>query len=142
MNRYETLILSVPEITAEEVSKLEVQLNKMVKTSKGNTISFEKWGKYRLAYPVRKNEYGVYFLSRFELPNEEKDAFFSELKNLFAIKYHEIVMRNIVSAFDKDASMEYQRPRSLEEGPQEDFMNKKRDSRGDFSDDENDMFAK
>jgi small subunit ribosomal protein S6 len=119
MVRYETLLLAVPEITSEETAKLENQFIKMVNAIKGNIISFEKWGKYRLAYPIRKNDYGVYFLTRFELPTEEKDKFFSDLKDLFAIKYHDIVMRHMVSALPATASLEYQRPRSLEEGPKD-----------------------
>lgn len=129
MVRYEALLLAVPEITSEESSKLELQFNKMLKAAKGSSVSFEKWGKYNLAYPVRKNEYGVYFLTRFELPNEEKDKFFAELKDLFAIKYHDIIMRHMISALHSK-SLEYQRPRSLEE-PEKDVDNilrKTRDS--------------
>lgn len=132
MIRYEILLLAVPEITNDEVNKLETQFNKMVKDIKGNIISFEKWGKYPLAYPVRNNDYGVYFLTRFELPSDKKNQFFEDIKDLFAIKYHDIIMRHIVSVLPSNKSLEYQRPKSLEESPKdkevESFFKKSKDS--------------
>lgn len=119
MVRYETLLLAIPEITNEEASKLEAQFIKMINAIKGNLISFERWGKYRLAYPVKKNDYGVYFLTRYELPNDQKNQFFAELKDLFAIKYNDLVMRHVVTALPAGKNIEYQKPRSLEETPKD-----------------------
>lgn len=118
MANYETLILTVPEITKDESSNLELQLNKIVKASKGDVISFERWGKYRLAYPVRKNEYGVYYLIRYEVPVDSKSTVVKGVKEFFDIKYHEIVMRHVVSALSTGKSLEYVRPKSLEEAPE------------------------
>jgi small subunit ribosomal protein S6 len=111
--RYESLLLTVPEITADEAKSLESQIDRIVKGQKGNVISFERWGKYRLAYPVRNNEYGVYFLARFESPAEAVE----EIKSLFAVKLHDLVMRNMAIHLDPKASLVYQRPQSLEDAP-------------------------
>ena len=119
MVNYETLILAAPEITNEEATKFESQFTKMVKEYKGNITSFDRWGKYKLAYPVKKNEYGVYFLTRFELPSEQKDSFFKELKDLFKIRYNELIMRNLTSVLVPGKSLDYTKPRSLEETPQD-----------------------
>jgi small subunit ribosomal protein S6 len=113
--RYELLILSTPEITQDETKELEKQLEKSIQTASGSIISFERWGKYRLSYPVRKREYGVYFLMRFQIPKEGK--LLQELKTLLTIKFETVVMRSLVSALTNDAPLEYQRPRSLEETP-------------------------
>ena len=59
-------MLTVPEITADETKSIEQQFDRVVADKKGTMVSFERWGKYRLAYPVKKNDYGVYFLARFE----------------------------------------------------------------------------
>jgi small subunit ribosomal protein S6 len=118
MANYETLILTIPEITKDESSNLELQLNKIVKASKGDVISFEKWGKFRLAYPVRKNEYGVYYLIRYEAPVADKATIIKGVKEFFDIKYHEIVMRHAVTALPAGKSLEYSRPKSLEEAPE------------------------
>lgn len=111
--RYESLLLTVPEITADEAKSLESQIDRIVKGHKGNIISFERWGKYRLAYPVRNNDYGVYFLARFEAPAEVVE----EVKSLFAVKLHDLVMRHMAIHLDPKQSLVYQRPQSLEDAP-------------------------
>lgn len=118
MVRYEVLMLAVPEITQDETKRLEQLLDETVNKQKGTVISFERWGKYRLAYPVKKNEYGVYFLARIEAP--EVDNLISELDTLFKVKLHEIVMRKMITKLDPAQSLAYQRPQSLEEQPQQD----------------------
>jgi small subunit ribosomal protein S6 len=115
LRRYEALMLTVPEITQDEVKVIENSLDGVVKAAKGSVISFERWGKYRLAYAVDKKDYGVYFLIRFEAPADSKVN--EELKSLFAIKLHEIVVRNTVARLADAGSLEYHRPKSLEESP-------------------------
>lgn len=138
MQRYEALLLAVPEVTADETSTLESQLHDVISKNKGETLSFDRWGKYRLAYAVRKNEYGVYFLARFEIPTKEPAAVIEKLRQLFAVKYNDIVMRHVVARLDNDASLEYKRPESLEETPRRDVdsfrrgAGPRRDSRRSF----------
>jgi len=115
MFRYEILILTIPEITKDEASTLEFQIEKLINKVKGSLISFERWGKYRLAYPVRKNDYGVYFLVRFEM--EDKHSISEELNRLFAVKFSDIVMRSFVAKLAPDQTLEYQKPPSLEDSP-------------------------
>lgn len=122
MLRYETLILTVPEVTADEIKTIEAQFDKTVQASKGSMVSFERWGKYRLAYPVKGNEYGVYFLARFEVDSPK--AILGEVKALCAVKFNDLIMRHMVTRLDETASLAYQRPPSLEEAPARDgFLN-------------------
>lgn len=116
MNTYETLMLSVPEITDDECNKLEAQFSKTVAAAKGETVSFEKWGKYRLAYPVKNNEYGIYFLTRYKLPSGSTNEALKELKSFFSIKFNEIVMREMTCVLS-DGSLEYKKPKALEDLP-------------------------
>lgn len=111
--KYELLILAAPEITQDETKDLEKQLEALIKERKGSSSSFERWGKYRLAYPVRKNEYGVYFLARFEVP--ETDNLNKDIRSFLRIKFDTAVMRNLLTALPAQAPFEYHRPRSLEE---------------------------
>lgn len=115
LRRYEVLMLTVPEITQDEAKLLESSIEGAIKGAQGSIVSFERWGKYRLAYPVNKNDYGIYFLARYEVPAEGKVN--EELKSLFAIKLHEIVIRNTVTRLDINAPLDYQRVKSLEESP-------------------------
>lgn len=113
--RYEALMLTVPEITADEIKTIEQQFNRAVADKKGSVVSFERWGKYRLSFPVNKNEYGVYFLARFEGENIEPAV--ADVKTLLDVKLHELVMRSMISRLDSKGSLVYQRPQSLEEAP-------------------------
>lgn len=117
MLRYETLYLTVPEITADEVTAIERQIDKLIKESQGSLLSFERWGKYALAYPVRKNDYGVYFLVRFEVPRGSDKALLENISTLLKVRYNELVMRFMISVLDPRAALTYQRPASLEEAP-------------------------
>lgn len=117
MIRYETLFLAVPQITADEANAIESQLEKAVQNSKGKVISYDRWGKFRLAYPVRKYDYGIYFLMRFEISDEKKAEILDSIKNLFTVKQSDIVMRNAIVRLKPDQSLEYQRGESLEEVP-------------------------
>lgn len=110
--RYEVLVLTVPEITQDETKQLEAEFDRFITKSKGSVLSFERWGKFKLTYPIRGNAYGVYFLVRFEMPTTD----LKELNDLFSIKFHTIVMRHLVSRLHGD-SLIYQRPKSLEESP-------------------------
>ena len=107
MVRYETLLLAVPEITKDETSSLEKQVDQLIKKAKGSMISFERWGKYRLAYPVRKNEYGVYFLLRFEVENESSHELLHDLNALFSFKKADVVMRNMMTVLDPNQPLTY-----------------------------------
>ena len=119
MLRYETLFLSIPEITSDEIKSLESQVDEIVSTAKGNVISFEKWGKYKLVYPVRKYDYGVYFLLRFEIEGDHK-SLLEKLSNYFSVKKEDLIMRHLVMKLDPKKSLDYKRPESLEEVPTRD----------------------
>ena|SRR3990167_720584 len=118
MQIYETLMLSVPEITDDESNKLETQFEKMTSKFKGETVSFEKWGKFKLAYPVRKNDYGIYFLTRFKLPTDTAAEFLKELRSFFRIKFSGLVMREVTCALDS-SKLEYKKPKSLGDLPED-----------------------
>jgi len=110
MTNYETLMLARTEITDDEISSLERQLDKIVSSFKGKMTLFDKWGKYKLAYPVKKNIYGIYILSRYQVPPEVAFDFFKEVDSLFKIKYNELVMRNVTVRLEENVSSVYKYP--------------------------------
>ncbi|EKD48947.1 MAG: 30S ribosomal protein S6 [uncultured bacterium] len=112
-HRYEVLILTVPEVTQDESKQLETDLDALVVAEKGSVLSFERWGKYKLTYPIRHNDYGVYFLIRFE----SSKALTKQIDELFRIRLNNFVVRHVVTALE-GTSLEYQRPKSLEEAPE------------------------
>ncbi len=120
MLRYETLIMASPEITSDETLALEEVFAKLVKKNKGELISFDRWGKLSLAYPIQNNNYGVYFLGRFDVEDGQCRKLLDEFTMFFTIKLSNIVMRYLTTKLNMEASLEYQRPESLEDTPTRD----------------------
>lgn len=116
-NRYELLMLSTPEITQDETKELEKQISTLIKNRKGSMIAFDRWGKYRLAYPIKNAEYGVYFLARFDVQDGQNIN--QDLHSLLRVRFDNIVFREVLTALDAQAPLDYKRPRSLEEAPSE-----------------------
>ena len=117
MFRYEVLFLTVPEITKDESEAIKAHFTKVIRAHKGTMVSFDRWGKYRLAYQVGKNDYGVYFLTRFEVENEQKQALLAAINEIFVFKFNTLIPKHIVQRLDTKASLEYRRPDSLEDNP-------------------------
>lgn len=138
MYRYEALMLTVPEITADETKAIEQEFDRLVADKKGSMLSFERWGKYRLSYSIKKNDYGVYFLARFEAAQPE---LVDSIKTFLDVKMHEVVMRSMISALDENGSLVYQRPQSLEEAPAREVGSFMKDNKADSMSDSDDMMA-
>lgn len=112
---YETLILSNTHITKDELEMLENYFDTLTSNFKGKVKSFDRWGKYHLAYPIKKNDYGFYALSRYEIPEGEGSKFFKELDTFFKIKCNDIVLRNVTIKLDpKTTPVEYKRPEPVD----------------------------
>lgn len=118
MNRYEILMLATPQITQDEASNLEKGITSIVKAGKGEVLSFEKWGKCRLAYPVKNHDYGIYYLTRFEINKDPK--IFKEIKTAFAVRYNDSIMRYVIVKLEADQTLEYKRPHTVEDIPTRD----------------------
>ncbi len=110
---YETLILVRSETTGDEFSKLEKQIDTLLTECKGELSLFDVWGKYRLAYPVQKNDYGIYILVRYKIDKDGRVDFFKRLHDLFKIKFDEIVMRSVNIKLD-DFSLDYIKPEPID----------------------------
>jgi len=131
MLRYEMLFLTVPEITTDEIESIKSYFQKAVRSVSGDMLSFERWGKYRLAYPVKKNDYGVYFLTRFEVAKEHRDALLKDIRGSYIFKFNHLIVKNMICRLDENASLEYKRPESLEDTPHDiDSFLKKNDMEG------------
>ena len=114
MVNYETLMLARTEITDDELRALERSFDKLVTDQKGKVSVFDKWGKYKLSYPVQKNVYGIYILARYQV-DEKSDLkdFFKEIDLLFRIKYNELIMRHVTIRMDGEMSLTYKHPEPI-----------------------------
>ncbi len=111
---YETLILSHTHVTNDELSAMEDFFDKLTSDVGGAVKSFDKWGKYRLAYPIKKNDYGMYLLVRYELPQDKLSNVFKDLDSFLKIKCNETVLRSVTKRLDSDLPLEYRRPEPVD----------------------------
>ena len=114
MIQYETLMLTSTQITHDELAFLEREFEKIATQAKGHLKSFDRWGKYRLAYPIKKNDYGVYILARYEVPQEVLSAVTENITTFFRIKCNDIVMRYINVRLAPGASSVYVKPEAVD----------------------------
>ena len=111
MLKYETLFLATSEITDDEISSIEQELDKLLATCKGKLTLYDKWGKYRLAYPVNKSDYGVYILARYEFEVGGNVPDFKKQFDVFIkIKCHEFIMRYSSLKLSPKAALTYNKP--------------------------------
>lgn len=114
MVRYEILMLVRSESTAEERAFLEKSISGLVAQFNGVLNTFDQWGKLRLAYPVQKENYGLYILVRYELPADAVTKFQKDLNMFFKIKAGEFVMRHVTVCVPANAPATYLHPEPVD----------------------------
>ena len=65
MRRYETIFITYPELSEEEINALIERYDLIIKGGSGAIIKVEKWGKRKLAYEINKQTRGYYVLIDF-----------------------------------------------------------------------------
>lgn len=81
MNKYESVCILAQNCTDKQVSEMIVKIqNKIAEFSNGE-IKIENLGKKKLAYEVRQNKEGIYFVINFECEPE----YISELERFYRI---------------------------------------------------------
>jgi small subunit ribosomal protein S6 len=66
MRQYETVFLISPNLEEEETSKIITQISGIISKEKGKLIQEDRWGKKRLAYPIKKFEEAFYVFFHYE----------------------------------------------------------------------------
>lgn len=114
MNRYEILLLTVPHMTEDESGAIERGIEKIVKSVPGSSIlSYDKWGKCKLAYEIGEHEYGLYFLIRFELADPKR--VFDEIRAFLTMKFNDSVIRFLNKKLNDKEPLVYLRQEPVEE---------------------------
>jgi small subunit ribosomal protein S6 len=62
---YETVFIAEPEIPTEQVDQLIGKIKETIEAHKGSVTSEDRWGRRRLAYPLRGNREGFYTVLNF-----------------------------------------------------------------------------
>ncbi len=91
---YELVLVISPEVAEEEFEAAIDKVSQFVSGKGGSISDVERWGKRRLAYPIRHFVEGSYVLTRFKL----KPAFGKELEANLRIS--EEVLRHLLIRLD------------------------------------------
>jgi len=62
LKRYETIFITHPELSEADQTELEGKLRSIMAGLKGDILHLEDWGTKKLAYQIRKNTRGRFFL--------------------------------------------------------------------------------
>ncbi len=65
MRRYETIFIAHPDLPDETISEVVERLSKIITDLKGIVVKVERWGKRKLAYPIKKQQKGYYIFMDF-----------------------------------------------------------------------------
>jgi small subunit ribosomal protein S6 len=68
MRKYELAFIADPELDAEGLTALEEKVQEWIEAAGGKAIKFDRWGKRRLAYPIKKRNDGYYVFIEVEMP--------------------------------------------------------------------------
>jgi small subunit ribosomal protein S6 len=80
MRDYELVLVVSPVLSSEKQKDQLEKIKKTIAGLKGEVKKTEEWGKKQLAYPIRKNEMGYYFLWEIQLPEKSLEELNQKLR--------------------------------------------------------------
>lgn len=66
MRIYETGLLLAPDLSEEENEKIILQVTEVISQKKGSLVKQERWGKRKIAYPIKKFNEAYYIFFHYE----------------------------------------------------------------------------
>lgn len=97
MRKYETVIVIDSLLKAEEIDNIINKYKRFISANGGQITTIDRWGKRRLAYEIKKRQYGFYVLIRFDGP----PAMIKQLYREFRL--NEALLRTMITQLDKKA---------------------------------------
>lgn len=71
MHKYELIYILQADLDEATLDAAVETIDTLIKNNQGEIAKTERWGKRKLAYPIRKTNEGYYVLVNFEYPPEE-----------------------------------------------------------------------
>ncbi|MGN1371409.1 MAG: 30S ribosomal protein S6 [Candidatus Coprovivens sp.] len=96
MNKYEMMFIVKATMDSENVKATAESVKKLVTDLKGNVVEYKELGEKKLAYPIKKELNGYYFLMQFEA-NKDIEAEINRKARL-----DENVLRHLIIKLDEE----------------------------------------
>ena len=93
MRRYETTCIIDGALEPEKIEEISKRTSEIITNAGGVIIEEKHWGKRRLAYEIKKRQYGYYIILTFEAEGnivEEIERFFR--LNQYVLRYLSILL--------------------------------------------------
>jgi len=103
VREYELGLVLNPELSDEQMEAQLLRLGQQIETRKGEVTRLDKWGRRRLAYPIRHHRDGYYVFLEFRIDS-------AELRDLErSVQVQESIMRHLMTWRDPRAQAERRR---------------------------------
>ena len=96
MNKYEMMFIVKATMESENVKATAENMKKVVTDLKGNVVEYKELGEKKLAYPIKKELNGYYFLMQLEATKEAE----AELNRKAGLD--ENVLRHLIIKLDEE----------------------------------------
>lgn len=96
-NHYESVVIVNAALEDNQIEASFSRVEELIKSNGGEVTEVDKWGRKRLAYPIRKSKSGYYTIYRFTAPREVV----SKLER--AYRLDESIIRYLTIVLDKKA---------------------------------------
>lgn len=100
MRRYEAVAITIADSPDSEIESLIERYGNIIASQGGRVIRIEKWGRRKLAYEIKKQTKGFYFLLNFAAPQGAVD----ELERNF--KLDDRILRFLTVKLSDEMTME------------------------------------
>lgn len=80
MRNYEMMTIIKPELTEDAVLAVADRVSKLIESQQGESITVNKWGRRKLAYPINKISEGFYILFNFAAEVKSKEEIDRKMK--------------------------------------------------------------
>lgn len=114
---YEMLMILNPDVSQENYDIIKEKIESTITDNNGIIKNYDRWGKYLLAYKIKKNSYGIYVLIRFGVNQKIIHSILDNIQNLCKLRFNLFIMRYVFVKLGKTISDTYCRPDSLEDAP-------------------------
>ena len=95
---YETIYVVKPELPEDALSALNEKIQGIISKNEGETLTFDDWGKRKLAYPIQKNSKGHYIYLNYVGPS----SLVAELERHLRIEDNLLRFLTVKLGFDVD----------------------------------------
>ncbi len=94
MRQYEMTYLLSDQVGDNEITAVTGKINALITKQEGKILGEENWGRRKLAYPIKKQDFATYLTLNFELDPAKLSTLSGELKHRAEILRHLLIVKD------------------------------------------------